>query len=102
MLIDSHHHMKSLLDLRHRPVDIHQQSIGRLTGHGKTIGFREIDHGRVILHRRAELFGELGYGEKLAVIRTRRVIEPIQQPCQLGLVAERQHDSQVQTLRGWK
>ena len=68
--------MKSLFDLRHRAVDIHDQAIGRRIGHGKTIGLGEIDHGLVVLRRGAELFGELSDREKLAVVGAGWVREP--------------------------
>src|SRR5271167_1804836 len=102
MLIDNHRHMECLFNLRNRTIYIHKQAVRRRVGYRKSIGFGEIDHGLVILLRGAEAFRELSYRKKLMVIRGGGVVEPTQQVCQFGLVAERQHDGEVQAFSLWK
>src|SRR5262249_9730348 len=78
------------------------QAIRGRAAYSEAVGFGEIDHRLIILRRRPKCFGELGHAEEMAVVGAGWVVKPAQQAVQIPLVAEGQHDGNVQALSGCK
>ena len=99
MLVVPHPHIECLLDLRNRAADGHNHPICGRAGDGKSIGLGKIDYSLVVLCSGAELLSELINAEEMAVIGAGWIVEPAQQAGQFALVAQRQHDGEIQLLR---
>jgi hypothetical protein len=103
MPIDIHVHVKNFINLTNRTVDRHKPAIRGSVGHGKTIRLSEIDYGLIVLSRGAKLFGELIDAEELTVVGAGWVVEPIQEAGQFALIAQWEHNGEIQplSLRQW-
>ncbi len=63
------------------------------------MGFGKGDHRLIVLFTRTKLLGELGGRQKMAVIRTGRIVELFEQLGQRRSIAQRQLNSQLQMPR---
>jgi len=79
MLVDAHDQMEGLFNARHRPSYIQVHAIAGSANHGKTVRFREVDHGVIILLAGTKPGGELFHREELAIRRAVGIVEFLQQ-----------------------
>ena len=73
--------------------------IARAANHRQAVGFREIDHGVVILLAGAEARGEFLDGKEMLVEGAGRIVELLQEIIQLCLIAQRQNNVDAHRLR---
>jgi hypothetical protein len=89
-------HVKSLLDIGHRPADLHQSAIGMGASDAKPVGFCEINHRLIIPLAWAKGVGKLIRGQKVPVIGTGRLVKLFQQVGQFLTILQGQTDAQMQ------
>ncbi len=75
MLVDPHRHLKGLLDVGDRPVNIYGKAIGKRVRDFQTIGLQVANDPLIVHHRGSELFRELRHRQETSVVRTGRIVD---------------------------
>ncbi len=96
MIVNAHRHVKCLLDVGDGAVDIEHEAVGITAGDGEIVGFGKGDHGGVIVGGRAELLGELGRGEEMAVGGAGGIVKLLEQGGERLLVAQGQGNREAE------
>ncbi len=102
MLVNPQGHLEGFRNVAGRAGHIQHHAVGMREGDGQAIGLGEIHERLIILFRRPEPLGKLLGREVVTVVGAGRVVDLLEQAVEFRLVAQRQADSQVQTLRAWK
>src|SRR5262249_53951629 len=97
--VSAHGDVKRFLDLCHSSTHVENHPVRMRAGDGQVFRVRKLDHGIIIVSGRTESLCELLGCEVLLVIRTRRVIELLQELRQLSLVSRSQANGKVELLR---
>src|ERR1700679_309363 len=77
---------------------MHEHPVSRDIRNNQTFGPGELLHSLVIALGRGESLRKLGNSQKMPVVRTASVIQPLHPTCQLVLIAERKNTRQRKAL----
>lgn len=102
MLVSVHFHTEGLFYLRNRSRERYGQAVGGFATHLEAVGAGEVKDLLIVICRGPKLISEFLYGEKVMIVRARRVVEAVQKTVKLGLVAQWKNNRQVHALRGGK
>ena len=97
-VVHAHGHMEGFLDARHRPRDIQVQAIAGSADDRKAVCLRETNHLVIILLAGTKPRSELFHREELAIRRTGRVVDFLQEVIQPCLVADGQSKDKTHGL----
>ena len=102
MLENPQAQMESSRDVGDRAGHVQHYAVGMRDGDRQSVGLREIHQRLVVLLVRPEALGEFPGRQIVAVTGAGRVADLLEQAVEFFLVAQRQADGQVQTLRAWE
>ena len=102
MLVNPQVQMEGSRDVGDRAFHIQNQAVGMRGGHRQAVGLREVHERLIVLFGRPKARGELLTRKIAVIIGAGRVAELLAQLVEFILVAQRQANGQIQTLRARK
>jgi hypothetical protein len=98
MLIETHGDVEGFFDGRDRAFQLHVARITRTAQHGKAVRFRKSNEGVVVFLAGTKPLSEFSGREEATVGRTGWIVEFLDEILELGLMAQRQNDVDVEGL----
>ena len=102
MHIGPHGQVEGFLNVSYRPCHVHVHAIARRADHREAVRFRETNHGVIVFLTGTIFRGELFHRKVMAVRRTGRIVEFLQECFQRCLVAQRENEDKPHRLHWGK